>query len=84
LKNDEPEEQDRSSLSEGMGTVSVSPRVLFTTVYRNEKEPYDYIGSNSRSRWFRFRWPRNQSFGLRFLKQNIPEIEIAEFPTFDE
>jgi hypothetical protein len=61
-----------------------SPKVLFTTVYRNEREPYDYIGANSRSRWFRFRWPRNRSFGLRFIKQNIPEIEIPEFPTFDE
>ena len=59
------------------------PRVLFTTVYR-EGEGYDYIGSNSRSRWFRFRWPRDQSFGLRFLQQNVPELEIMEFPTFDQ
>jgi radical SAM superfamily enzyme YgiQ (UPF0313 family) len=58
------------------------PRVLFTTVYR-EGEGYDYIGANSRSRWFRFRWPRDQSFGLRFLKQNIPELQIVEFPTFE-
>lgn len=58
-------------------------RVLFTTAYRNSSEPYDYIGANTRS-WFRFYWPRIQSFGLRFLKQNIPEIEILEFPTWDE
>jgi len=80
MKSDEPKELDRSDLDER----TAPPRVLFTTIYRNEKEPYDYIGANSRSRWFRFRWPRNQSFGLRFLKQNIPEIEIMEFPTFDE
>lgn len=59
-------------------------RVLFTTVYKDSKTPYDYIGANSRSRWFRFYWPRIQSFGLRFLKQNIPELEILEFPTWDE
>jgi len=80
MKSDEPEETKRS----GLDQKTAPPRVLFTTVYRNESEPYDYIGSNSRSKWFRFRWPRNQSFGLRFLKQNIPELEIVEFPTFDE
>ncbi|MHC1630732.1 MAG: B12-binding domain-containing radical SAM protein [Methanotrichaceae archaeon] len=60
------------------------PKVLFTTVYKNDPEPYDYIGSNARSKWFRFYWPRIQSFGLRFLKQNIPEIEILEYPTKDQ
>ncbi|MGC9514674.1 B12-binding domain-containing radical SAM protein [Methanocrinis sp.] len=80
MKSYEPEEANRIGLEQ----KSASPRVLFTTVYRNETKPYDYIGANSRSRWFRFRWPRNQSFGLRFLKQNIPEIEIAEFPTFED
>ena len=60
------------------------PKVLFTTVHKNDPEPYDYIGSNARSKWFRFHWPRIQSFGLRFLKQNIPEIEILEYPTFEE
>ncbi|MBN1324126.1 MAG: radical SAM protein [Methanotrichaceae archaeon] len=60
------------------------PRVLFTTVYNDSGELYDYIGANSRSRWFRFYWPRIQSFGLRFLKQNIPEIEILEYPSMEE
>lgn len=60
------------------------PRALFTTVYSNEPLMYDYIGSNSRSKWFRFYWPRIQSFGLRFLKQNIPELEILEYPTWEE
>ncbi|MCJ7445372.1 MAG: radical SAM protein [Methanotrichaceae archaeon] len=59
-------------------------RVLFTTIYKNDPSPYDYIGSNSKSKWFRFYWPRIQSFGLRFLKQNIPELQILEFPTWDE
>jgi len=59
------------------------PRVLFATAYRKGSEPYDYIGANTRS-WFRFYWPRIQSFGLRFLKQNIPELDILEFPTWEE
>ena len=63
---------------------TMPPKVLFTTVYKNDPAPYDYIGSNARSKWFRFYWPRLQSFGLRFLKQNIPEIEILEYPTFEE
>jgi len=67
----------------GQERANMSPRVLFTTVYRKGSEPYDYIGANTRS-WFRFYWPRIQSFGLRFLKQNIPELEILEFPTLDE
>jgi radical SAM superfamily enzyme YgiQ (UPF0313 family) len=61
----------------------MAPRVLFTTLYRKGSKPYDYIGANTRS-WFRFYWPRIQSFGLRFLKQNIPELEILEFPTWEE
>ncbi len=61
----------------------MAPRVLFATIYKNASEPYDYIGANTRS-WFRFYWPRIQSFGLRFLKQNIPELEILEFPTWEE
>jgi len=39
---------------------------------------------NSRSRYFKFCWPRIQSYGLRFLKQNIPEIEILEYPTWEQ
>ena len=83
----------RSMRGEGVGSnpgegaeaaTPAPPRVLFTTVCRNPGEGYDYIGSNSRSRWFRFRWPRDQSFGLRFLQQNVPELEIMEFPTFDQ
>jgi radical SAM superfamily enzyme YgiQ (UPF0313 family) len=59
------------------------PRALFTTTYKNDPTLYDYIGSNARS-WFRFYWPRIQSFGLRFLKQNVPELEILEYPTWDQ
>lgn len=56
-------------------------RILLTTVCR-EPGFYDYFRENAPQnfRW-RLRMPRQISFGLRFLKQNIPELEILEYPT---
>src|ERR1700687_4659628 len=56
-------------------------RILLTTVHR-DLGLYDYFRENSPPafRW-RFQMPRQISFGLRFLRQNIPEIEILEYPT---
>jgi len=45
---------------------------------------YDYFGANSNRSLFRFSNPRINSFGLRFIKQNIPQIEILEFPSWKE
>jgi hypothetical protein len=52
-----------------------------TTVDR-EFGLYDYYRENAPAnmRW-RFGWQREISYGLRFLRQNIPEIEILEYPT---
>ena len=58
-------------------------RILFTTSVRRGRH-YDYLETNSRRRLFRYSWPRTCSYGLRFLKQNLPEIEILEFPTWRE
>ena len=59
--------------------------ILFTTVYRRYKSDlYDYFGANSNQSLFRFSLPRVNSFGLRFIKQNIPQIEILEYPTWNE
>jgi len=58
-------------------------KILFTPSYV-EKGYYDYLFENSRRRFFRFSWPRQISFGLRFIKQNIPSIEILEYPTWEE
>ncbi len=57
------------------------PRILLTTVTR-EPALYDYFRENAprNFRW-RFGMPRHISFGLRFLRQNIPELEILEYPT---
>ncbi|MGH9704617.1 MAG: B12-binding domain-containing radical SAM protein [Candidatus Acidiferrales bacterium] len=56
-------------------------RILMTTVHR-DLGLYDYYRENAPDdfRW-RFQMPREISFGLRFLRQNLPEIEILEYPT---
>ncbi len=57
------------------------PRILLTTVSR-EPALYDYFRENAPQnfRW-RFRMERHISFGLRFLRQNLPELEILEYPS---
>ncbi|HEV2489323.1 MAG TPA: radical SAM protein [Candidatus Acidoferrales bacterium] len=57
------------------------PRILLTTVTR-EPDYYDYYRENAPEnfRW-RFRMPRRISFGLRFLRQNLPELNLLEYPT---
>jgi radical SAM superfamily enzyme YgiQ (UPF0313 family) len=58
-------------------------QILLSTVYkRNNNDVYDYFGSNTNRDFFRFSLPRIESFGLRFIKQNIPEVEIIEFPSW--
>lgn len=61
-----------------------NPRILFTTAYLRSKKDLSDIGGNYPE--IRFRWSslRKISLGLRFLHQNIPEIEILEYPTWQE
>jgi hypothetical protein len=59
------------------------PRCLLTTAYR-EGSFYDYFGSNTPPTLFRLGGKRLISLGLRFLKQNIPGIEILEMPTAEQ
>lgn len=60
------------------------PRVLLTTRCR-DAGLYDYFRENAPQnfRW-RFGMPRTISFGLRFLRQNLPDLEILEYPTHAE
>jgi radical SAM superfamily enzyme YgiQ (UPF0313 family) len=56
-------------------------RILFTTPWVGPERPvYDYIGANCRLER-RATLLRNCSFGLRFLRMNLPEIEILEYPS---
>ena len=62
----------------------MSIKVLLTTVYKRTKwDYYDYFQTNASTLWRPFQF-RTISYGLRFLKQNIPEIEILEYPTWEE
>ena len=56
-------------------------RILLTTRCQ-DSGLYDYFRENAprNFRW-RFGMPRRISFGLRFLRQNIPGISILEYPT---
>ncbi len=58
-------------------------KVLFTTPYYNHAL-YDYFGDNTRASFLRSTWIVRHSMGLRFLKINIPELDILEFPTWEE
>jgi Radical SAM superfamily len=60
------------------------PRILLTTRCR-DTGLYDYFRENAPRdfRW-RFGMPRRISFGLRFLRQNVPGISILEYPTRSE
>ncbi len=60
----------------------MAKKILFTTPYRI-KDPYDYVGQYNTNTIFRFGFKRYISFGLRFIKQNIPDIDILEYPTLE-
>lgn len=58
-------------------------RVLFTSPYIEKNGWYDYFEQNSRH-LSRIYFQLKLSYGLRFLKQNIPEITILEYPEWEE
>ncbi len=57
--------------------------VLITTPYRAEGSRYEYWDTNV-DNLITYRYDKNNANGLRFLKKNIPEIDILEFPTWKE
>jgi radical SAM superfamily enzyme YgiQ (UPF0313 family) len=57
-------------------------KILLTTPYC--KEYYDYYKENTLPNIPRITYPRINSYGLRFLKQNIPFIDIMEYPLVEE
>jgi pyruvate-formate lyase-activating enzyme len=58
-------------------------KVLFTTV--SGKRCYDYLESNSAKGEGPFwKYERRISYGLRFIKANVPGVEILEYPTWSE
>ena len=57
-------------------------RVLFTTPYTENY--YDYFRENCSPNVDHLVYPRINSYGLRFLKQNVPGLTIMEYPTWDQ
>jgi len=63
---------------------STNPRVLLSTVYRRFRGDYiDALGWTGR-RFFRTSAPLRVSPGLRFIKQNVAQVEILEYPLWHE
>ncbi len=59
-------------------------QILFTTAYLRGK-PFDIWRSNTRDNLpISLTTPRFMQPGLRFIKQNLPQIEILEFPSWEE
>ena len=59
-------------------------KVLLTTSFiRDANDLYDWVGTNIKWK-FRFSRPRAISYALKFIKLNIPNIEILEYPTWEE
>jgi radical SAM superfamily enzyme YgiQ (UPF0313 family) len=54
-----------------------------TTAYRDGPF-YDYYGTNTPRTIFRLSGKRLISLGLRFIRQNVPGIEILEMPTREQ
>jgi len=64
--------------------ASTNPRVLLCTSYRRSRGDYlDFLGGATRG-FPRLSSPLRVSPGLRFIKQNVPEVEILEYPRWDE
>jgi radical SAM superfamily enzyme YgiQ (UPF0313 family) len=62
-------------------------RVLITTAYKNQAcDAYDNHGPTSRTidSAVRLSRPLPLYTGVRFIKQNVPQIEILESPTWEE
>ena len=67
-----------------MKSRSTKPRVLLTTAYRRFNNDYLDIVSMMVTKFPRPTAPLRISTGLRFIKQNVPEVEILEYPLWDE
>ncbi|MGB8657929.1 MAG: radical SAM protein [Candidatus Zixiibacteriota bacterium] len=67
-----------------MKTISINPKVLLCTPYLRFPGDYFDVSDEAIYDFPKVSTPRQGSLGLRFIKQNVPEVEILEFPTWDE
>jgi radical SAM superfamily enzyme YgiQ (UPF0313 family) len=65
--------------------MSSNPRVLLCTVYRRFSGVYvEMINDNFQHTPWSPCMPRTACIGLRFIKRNVPEVELLEYPNWDE
>ncbi|TKJ42981.1 radical SAM protein [candidate division TA06 bacterium B3_TA06] len=67
-----------------MKSLSTNPRVLLCTVYRRFRGDYMDIAGRAVYSHPRAGMALRVSPGLRFIKQNVPEVEILEYPLWHE
>ena len=67
-----------------MKTTSTNPKVLLCTVYRRFPNDYMDLLGEVILRNPKITMLRRVSPGLRFIKQNIPEVELLEYPLWQE
>jgi len=66
-----------------MKPLSTNPKVLLCTVCKGRGGYFaDALGDFTLVGIPRLSMPRKYSPGLRFIKQNVPEVEIMEYPTW--
>jgi len=58
-------------------------KILFTTQFIEKNGWYEYFSNNSKS-VFRLVYPLKRAYGIRFIKQNVPNIEMLEFPLWED
>lgn len=64
--------------------LSSNPRVLLTTCFRRFPSDYwDIVGETTYD-LPRVTVPRRMGFGLHFIKQNVPEVEILDYPMWHD
>lgn len=68
----------------GRMRVKSDARVLFTTAYKPHFDAYDYHYADWQDVPVRLTNPIAMPTGLRFIKQNLPQIEILQYPTWEE
>ncbi len=68
-----------------MKSLSTNPKVLLCTKCRKSPRGFvDMLGYNIRKIIVSPSLPRDSSIGLRFIKKNVPQVEILEFPQWQQ
>lgn len=67
-----------------MNKLSTNPKILLCTPYKRFRRDYFDVSDEAIYDLPKVSTPRQGSLGLRFIKQNVPEVNILEFPSWDQ